>query len=41
MGVTGSEWPKWGWNVPSAFDTYLMYLFKVQAVRKGYCIFEG
>ena len=41
MGVTGSEWPKWGRNVPSALDTYLMYLFEVRAVSNGYSIFEG
>ena len=41
MGVTGSEWPKWSWNGPSALDTYLIYLFEAQAVRNGYHIFEG
>ena len=41
MGVTRSECPKWGQNVPSALDTYLMYLFDAQAVRKGYIIFEA
>ena len=41
MGVTGSEWPKWGQNGPSALDTYLMYLFDAQAVRNGYSIFEA
>ena len=40
MGVTGSEWPKWGQNGPSALDTYLMYLFESRAVRNGYSIFE-
>ena len=23
MNQVGSEWPKWGWNVPSVLDTYL------------------
>ena len=41
MGVTGSEWPKWGHNGPSALDTYLMYLFESRAVRNGYSIFEA
>ena len=41
MGVIGSEWPKWGRNGPSALYAYLMYLFESQAVRNGYCIFEG
>ena len=41
MAVTGSEWPKWGRNGPSALDTYLMFLFKARAVRNGYRIFEG
>ena len=41
IGVTGSEWPKWGQNGPSALDTYLMYLFDAQAVRNGYSIFEA
>ena len=41
MGVTGSEWPKWGQNGPSALDTYLMYLSKARAVRNGYSIFEA
>ena len=41
MGVTGSEWPKWGHNNPSALDTYLIYLFDAQAVRNGYSIFEA
>ena len=40
MGVTGSEWPKWGHNGPSTLDTYLMYLFESRAVRNGYSIFE-
>ena len=41
MGVTGPEWPKWGQNVPSALDTYLIYLFEERAVRNGYSIFEA
>ena len=41
MGVTGSEWPKWGRNGPSALDTYLMYFFEERAVSNGYRIFEG
>ena len=41
MGVTGSEWPKWGQNVPSALDMYLMYLFNIQAVRNNYSIIEA
>ena len=41
MGVTGSEWPKWGRNVPSALDTYLMYLFEERSVRNVDHIFEG
>ena len=41
MGVTGSEWPKWGQNGPSALDTYLMYLFEARAVRNGYCICDN
>ena len=41
MGVTGSEWPRWGQNGPSVLDTYLMYLFGVQAVRNSYSIFEA
>ena len=41
MGVTRSECPKWGQNVPSALDTYLMYLFMARAVWNGYSIFEG
>ena len=41
MAQVGSEWPKWGQNGPSAFDTYLMYLFDAQAVRNGYSIFES
>ena len=41
MGVTGSEWPKWGQNGPSALDTYFMHLFDPQAVRNGYSIFEA
>ena len=41
IGVTGSEWPKWGQNGPLAFDTYLMYLFDAQAVRNGYSIFDA
>ena len=40
MGVTGSEWTKWGQNGPSTLDTYLMYLFETQSVRNGYSIFE-
>ena len=40
MGVTGSEWPKWGRNGPSALRTYLMYLFEAQAVGNGYRILE-
>ena len=39
MVVTGSEWPKWGQNGPSALYTYLMYFFDAQAVRNGYSIF--
>ena len=38
--MTGSEWPKWGQNGPSALDTYLMSLFDEQAVGNGY-IFEA
>ena len=41
MGVTGSEWTKWGQNGPSALDTYLMYLFETQSVRNSYSIFEA
>ena len=41
MGVTGSEWPKWGHNGPNALDMYLMYLFYARAVRNGYSIFEA
>ena len=41
MVQVGSKWTKWGQNGPSALDTYVMYLFKAQAVRKGYNIFEA
>ena len=41
MAQVGSECPKWGRNGPSVLDTYLMYFFEAQAVRNGYCIFEG
>ena len=41
MGVTGSEWPKWDWNGPSALYMYMMYLFEARAVRNSYRIFEG
>ena len=35
MAQVGSGWPKWGHNGPSTLDTYLMYLFGAQAVRKS------
>ena len=41
MNHVGSKWPKWGWNGPSALDTYLMFLFEAQAVSNGYCIYEN
>ena len=41
MTQEGSEWPKCGYNVPSALGTYLMYLYEARAVRNGYHIFEG
>ena len=41
MAQVGSEWPKWGQDGPSAFDTYLIYLFDAQAVRNGYSIFDS
>ena len=41
MGVTGSEWPKWGRNCPIALGTYLIYLFDAQAVRNGFSIVEA
>ena len=28
MGVTGSEWPKWGRNGPGELRIYLLYLCK-------------
>ena len=34
MGVTGSEWPKWGRNGPSALDTYLMYFSRHKPLGK-------
>ena len=41
MDVTGSEWPKWGRNVPSELDTYLMYLFEAQEFSNSCRILEG
>ena len=41
MGVTGSEWPKWGHNGPSALDMHLIYLLEARAVINGYRILEG
>ena len=41
MAQVGLEWPKLGQNGPSVLDVYLMYLFEAQAIRNGYCIFEG
>ena len=41
MGVTGSEWPKWSLNGPSALDTFLVYFFEARAISNGYHILEG
>ena len=41
MGVTGSKWPKWGRNGPSALSKHLMYLFEARAIRNSYLIFKG
>ena len=49
MAQVGSEWPKWGWNGPSALDIYLMYFsrheplgavivsLKIDQIRRSCC----